>query len=406
MVNYQLSIVNYQLSIVICSFFHHIGIIMKKIYKLLFLLAVTMLTFACSSGYKAMKKGDYYKAVIDAVDKLRSSPRSDKAGYVLTKAYPMAVKAAERDIAAAIASNSQTAYETVVYEYERINQMANAIYKTPRANELIPEPVTYHAELTAAREKAAAQFYDLGLRALDAGTLEQGRYAYQFFNKTNEFHYGYRDVLNLIEEARFAATLRVVVEKPLTGRSYQLSADFFSDELMSEVSQYLRKRFIRFYNFYEYQQNRELQPHQFLVLNFEDFSIGNVRDTKNTVEMKSDSVKVGTATVNGKKVDVYNVVTARYHTYRREIKSGGVLSVRIFDGQNRLIQQRNFAGEYVWYTTWASYNGDERALTAEQKNSINRQPQIPPSHQQLFVEFTKPIYSQAVSYIKSYYNRQ
>jgi hypothetical protein len=61
---------------------------MKKIYKLLFLLAVTMLTFACSSGYKAMKKGDYYKAVIDAVDKLRSSPRSDKAGYVLTKAYP------------------------------------------------------------------------------------------------------------------------------------------------------------------------------------------------------------------------------------------------------------------------------------------------------------------------------
>ena len=122
--------------------------------------------------------------------------------------------------------------------------------------------------------------------------------------------------------------------------------------------------------------------------------------------MKSDSVKVGTATVNGKKVDVYNVVTAKYHTYRREIKSGGVLSVRIFDGQNRLIQQRNFAGEYVWYTTWASYNGDERALTAEQKNSINRQPQIPPSHQQLFVEFTKPIYSQAVSYIKSYYNRQ
>ena len=102
---------------------------MKKIYKLLFLLAVTMLTFACSSGYKAMKKGDYYKAVIDAVDKLRSSPRSDKAGYVLTKAYPMAVKAAERDIAAAIASNHQTAYETVVYEYERINQMANAICK-------------------------------------------------------------------------------------------------------------------------------------------------------------------------------------------------------------------------------------------------------------------------------------
>jgi hypothetical protein len=114
---------------------------------------------------------------------------------------------------------------------------------------------------------------------------------------------------------------------------------------------------------------------------------------------------MGTATVNGKKVNVYNTVKAKYSTYRREILSRGILSVRIYDNNNVLIQQRNFAGQYVWYTTWASFNGDERALTTEQRKLCDVSPQIPPSHQQMFVEFTKPIYSQAYSYIRSYYNK-
>ena len=227
-----------------------------------------------------------------------------------------------------------------------------------------------------------------------------------FLNKANNYVYGYKDVFNLIEEARYKATLRVVFEKPYTNRRYQLSADFFSNNLLGEISDFTANRFIRFYKNADTQQMVNFYPHQYLVLNFEDFSIGNIRETANTSEFKRDSVITGTRMNNGVKENIYQTVKAKYTTYRREIKSGGVLSVRIFDGQNRLIQQRNFAGEYVWYTTWASYNGDERALTAEQKNSINRQPQIPPSHQQLFVEFTKPIYSQAVSYIKSYYNRQ
>lgn len=167
----------------------------------------------------------------------------------------------------------------------------------------------------------------------------------------------------------------------------------------------MEKRMIQFYNYDGYGNNSEVRPHQYLVLNFEDFSIGNVYDSKKTLDLKRDSVKVGTATVGGKKVDVYNTVTAKMSIYRREIKSGGILSVRIYDQSNRLIEQRNFSGEYVWYTTWSSFNGDERALTDEQKKQCERTPEVPPGQQTLFVEFTKPIYSQAVSYIRQFYNR-
>lgn len=187
--------------------------------------------------------------------------------------------------------------------------------------------------------------------------------------------------------------------------NYQFSADFFSDNLIADISKTFENRLIRFYNFTEYSNNNSIQPHQYLVLNFEDFTVGNVFDSKSSVEVKRDSVIVGTATIQGKKVDVYNTVKATYNTYRREIKSKGILSVKIFDNNNQLIQQRTFAGEYVWYTTWANYNGDDRALSSAQKNACNQSPQIPPTPQQMFVEFTKPIYSQAYTYIRTYFNK-
>lgn len=373
--------------------------------QLLIAITIILVATSCSTGYKAYKKGDYYKAAFDAVDKLKSSPGSEKAQYVLSKTYPLALQDAQREIEYAKLENTPNNYENVVLQYERINQLAYNIFHCPAASKIIPKPTEFPAELSDARQKAAAQVYEMGLKALDAGTIFDSRNAMQLFQRSNNYVYGYRDALKLIEEARFQGTLRVMFEKPVTGMKYQYSADFFSTNLISELSRNLEKRMIKIYNFDQYGNNSEVRPHQYLVLNFEDFSIGNVFDSKKTIDLKRDSVKVGTAKVQGKNVDVYNTVTAKLNVFRRELKSGGILSVRIFDQQNRLIEQRNFSGEYVWHTTWSTFNGDERALTAEQKAQCNIDPQIPPSQQTLFVEFTKPIYSQAYNYIRQFYNK-
>jgi len=367
---------------------------------------ILILTFAsCSTGYNSYKKGDYYKACIDAVDKLKSYPKNEKAQFVLSKTYPLAQQQALREIDNALLQNDQNNYETIVLQYERLNFMADNIYKCPKALEIVPRPTEYRAQLTDARQKAAAQVYEIANKSLNVGTLDQARIAYQQFKKVNEYVPGYKNVLSLIDESRFQGTMRIVVEKPRTSLSYQLSADFFSTNLMTEITNAFKNKMIRFYNYSEATNINIIKPHQYLVLNFEDYSIGNLRESKNTIEVKRDSVKVGSVTLQGKKVDVYNTVTAKYHAFRREIKSTGVLSVRIYDNQNQLIQQQNFGGEYVWFTTWSSFNGDERALTKEQVEVCNKNAQTPPNNQNMFVEFTKPIYKQAYSYIKSYYNK-
>jgi hypothetical protein len=310
-----------------------------------------------------------------------------------------------RDIENAKQESSPTNYERVVSYYEQLNLLANNIYHSKAANTIIKTPYEYQTELNQARDKAAEQVYDLGMKSLEVGTVQEARNALNLFSRVNNYVYGYKNVLKLIDEARFQGTLRVMFEKPVTSSKYQYSADFFSTNLISEISRHLEKRMIKFFNYENYGSNSSVQPHQYLVLNFEDFSIGNVFDSKKTIDVRRDSVKVGTAKVDGKTVDVYNTVTAKFNTFKREIKSGGILSVRIYDAKNQLIEQRNFSGEYIWSTSWNTYNGDDRALTADQKALCEKEPQLPPSQQNLFVEFTKPIYSQAYSYIRYYYSK-
>ncbi|HTM98380.1 MAG TPA: hypothetical protein VL088_06550, partial [Pedobacter sp.] len=59
---------------------------------------------------------------------------------------------------------------------------------------------------------------------------------------------------------------------------------------------------------------------------------------------------------------------------------------------------------YIWEDQWASYKGDERALSKHQLAISKKKELMPPAPGALFVELTKPIYSQLVSEISSFYN--
>lgn len=378
---------------------------MKKFNSFVAIGLIALLaTTACNTAQKAYRKGDYYKATIEAIARLRSKPDDSKAQTVLLNAYPMVQKTALREIENANVRDDLDKYDIMVYQYSRLNNIANQIYACPKAFELIPRPAEYQAEISEAKKKAAELLYNLGETALSYRTLEQSRIAYNHFNRANEYVYGYKDVFNKIEESLYYATLRVLVERPITAGKYQLSAEFFSNNLIAEITRQSQHKFIRFYTIEEAQSLKMNNPHQFLIFDFTDYTIGNVRETIKTQELKRDSVVVGKVNVDGKSYNAYNTVYAKFTTNRREILSAGVLSVRIIDAPtNRILQHQNFVGEYVWYTEWSSYSGDERALSDKQKRMTQLQPQLPPPHQDLFIEFTKPIYSQVLTFVRSAY---
>ena len=374
-----------------------------KASKFLLIFIVVLTAASCASSATLYKKGRYDEAVTKAVKKLRSSPNHAQSQEALIQAYPMAVTTALRDIENALQSNSITRYDVAIARYELLHRLAGEIYSCPKAFELIPSPQEFHDELRQTKEIAAGHYYDLGIKALDEKTQKQAELAHNYFTKANEYVNGYRDVVSKIEEALFAATLRVVFETPRLPERYQLSADFFFLNLVTEMQRTNKKEFLHFYSSEEFQGPGTNNQNQYIVLDFLDFMVGVASESRRSQEVRRENVPV-TVRVGGQLTTAYITATANLTTYRREVVSGGKLHVRIMDAKdNRIIEQHTFEGSYTWTDNWASYTGDDRALSEEQKWLAAKQPSLPPSNQELFNEYATPLYSQVLSCLQRAY---
>ncbi len=100
-----------------------------------------------------------------------------------------------------------------------------------------------------------------------------------------------------------------------------------------------------------------------------DFVVGETLMQADRQQLTSkDSVKTGDATINGKKVPVFAKVNASFLRNKKTVSSHGTLLVEMIDYQNnKLIKAEELSGQYVWLNEWATFNGDERALSAGDK---------------------------------------
>lgn len=384
---------------------------MKVLIKPL-ILACILFAFSCSkSGTKALEQGNYYDAVLQSVEKLKKDTDNSKATEVLPAAYKNAQNEFLRDIDRAKNANQQFRWESVLGYYDKLNQMQNAIEHCMPCRRLV-SPQTYFQETENARENAAAERYAIGndLMRSQNGFISKtsARSAYDNFEKITIFAPNYKDARNRLEDALNAGSFHVVVEQPkVNSRLYQYSNEYFQ----GKVDEFLRtnrrmNKFIRFYS-PEEAKTVKLKPDQIVRLEIIDFVVGetNIQTDRQTVISK-DSVKTGEATIDGKKVPVYGKVKAQLVKSHKAVRSRGLLAMEIYDFQtNKVLSREEIPGEYTWVNDWASFNGDERALTSADLNLTRAKEALPPPPQQLFIEFTKPIYDQVTSRIKRFYDK-
>lgn len=360
---------------------------------------------ACSSGKKAFERGDYYESVMKSIGRLRQNPDHSKSKETLRDAYPLAVSYLEQQANNELASNSNLKWKNVLNYYGQINSMYESIRQAPGALSVITNPKNYYNELGPIKEKAAEESYNAGIAALMKGTRNDARTAYFFFTDVNSYVPGYKDVLEYTTKAKDEATLKVILEQIPVPARYNLSGGFFQDKVEEFVhTNYPDKGFIKFYTPQEANSISLAKADQILKIAFDDFSVGNIKLSEKEETVTKDSVKVGETTVNGKKYPVYNTVKAKLTTYRKEVSSNGLLSMIVVDAKTGgVLSHKKFNGEYVWFSSWARYNGDERALTDQQLKLCNSKETSPPANQDLFLEFTRPIYNQLVPGIRGFY---
>lgn len=360
---------------------------------------------ACSSGKKAYERGDYYGSVMKSIQRLRQNPDHSKSIETLKNSYPLAVDYLETQANNEIASNSNSKWRNAIESYTMINNMYEAIKQCPGCLKAIKSPKEYYAEIGPLKEKAAEESYNAGIDALMKGNRNDARRAYFAFADAQKFVPGYKDVIEYLDKAKFEATLKVVIEQIPVPARYNLSGGFFQDKVEEYLhTNYPDEGFVKFYTPQEAQTIKLPYVDQIMRIQFDDFTVGNTRMTEKEETVTKDSVKIGETKVDGKTLPVYGTVKAKLTTYRKEVLSSGLLSMVIVDGKtNGVLTHRKFNGEYAWVSTWARFNGDERALTDKQLELCKLKEMQPPYPQDLFLEFTKPIYNQLVPSIRSFY---
>lgn len=359
--------------------------------------------FSCSSGKKALEQGDYYSSTIQSVERLRKKPDHKKSREVLKQSYPLAKKYYLDKIEILKSSTNQFKNVEIYNSYIKLNQLYDEIMRCPGALRVINNPVNYTNQATTYKNLAAQEYYDAGMQQLSANNREAAKVAYQHFSSCNGIVSGYKDVRNKMNEALDMATLKVVVEQvPVPTVNYQLSVEFFQNQVDKFLYGYNENQYLRFYA----PNDNSLQyADQIIVVQFDDFTVGNTNNFKSTTEITKDSVVVGSVTIReGVTQDVLGTVKVKYTEYTKEVISKGTVSMRVLDARTeQVLLHEKLPGEFRWVSRWASFNGDERALTDEQLQYTKLEPAEPPAPQDLFVEFCKPIYSQFTQKVRAYY---
>jgi hypothetical protein len=367
---------------------------------IIFLLVIS----ACSSGKKALQRGDYYDATLKAVDRLRQSPSNKKARHTLGEAYYRAVEENLRTTRTLDTKINPLNWEKIAESYGRINEMGNEIRKSPAALQVVKNPTSYLGEEVKAKEKSAEARYNEAMKAMALNTREDSKKAYHHFVKANEWVNGYKDVATQIPAAKDAATLKVLVQPIQVPNSFGLGRDF----VQSQVMEYLNtnRRMNEFVTFYlSWETPNYCCADQLLLMSFDEFTVGQVF-LKEKTTTAVDSVRRTIRLDDGSSKTITDAVKADYTHHEQYVVSNGLLDVRVIDAKtNRILMRDKYPGEFVWRNEWGTYQGDKRALNNDQEDATKVRPVAPPPPQDLFVELFKPIYDQLTGNMRRFYTK-
>jgi hypothetical protein len=286
----------------------------------------------------------------------------------------------------------------------QVNQLSNEIRSTPAARKIISDPKTYTSELNMASEKAAEERYNAGLAEMNINTRQSARIAYDHFSIADQYVNNYKNSRELMATAKEIATLRVVVQAiPVNTQRYRLSSEFFYNQVFEYLNNQFRPSgFVNFYSPNQAEKERLNNPDFIVDMEFFDFSVGNLSRTEKE-ETVENSVKIESRDTT--KVQ-YKTYTAKLKTFTDKVYSGGTLRMQIIDRANdKLIMDELVPGSFTWVNDYAMFVGDKEALNNNQFELTKRKAVPLPPEQDLFIEFTKPIYNQVTQNLNRFFRR-
>ncbi|MBW8686687.1 hypothetical protein [Chitinophaga rhizophila] len=369
------------------------------------LIAPILFILSCKSGEKSYNKGRYDEAVTLFVKKLQKKPSYTTALQLLPDAYAHAQRQHEDKVNGYLTSNDPLKWEYVRTEYRSLQRLYDVINASPAARSIVT-PKDYRNAISGAQENAAQVRYDRGTSLLDQGDKGAARQAYEEFQAALSLIPNYRNAAQLREEAFQRGLINVVI-RHIDVRSpyFQFSADQFREVLIRNLQQRNINRFVQFTDERIAKANR-IPADQYLEMRFYDFVVGQTYVDRSERDVSREVVVATVKDSTGKPtIKRYATVKAKVYVNKATVISKGVLDYQLLDAMNgNIIRTDRLPGSFTWMNQWGFYKGDERALSDEDKALMGGEDIPPPPPQELFMQFTKPIYDQMTNEMQQLYN--
>jgi hypothetical protein len=379
-----------------------------KLYSLQFI-GTVFVFISCKTAGKLYEKGNYDEAVELAAKKLQKDPDDPKLLNIIRESYKYAVNDHESRIRSSSESNNEMKWEWMYNDYAALQRMYDAIRKVPSVNRIV-KPADYSSYLITYGEKAGDVRYDRGLSFMQRSDKQSYRQAYNEFQVSLKLKPGNRDAIQKMDEAYEYAVTNVVVLPVERGYGFHYSSyngfgsENFDDLIFRNLQYNSNNRFVRFYRDWDARTSK-VRVDQVLDMRLSTVNIGRYTDNRSTRRVSKEVVIKEIVYRPDSIVKVFGTVYADITTTKRCINSDGTLQVNVTDAEGRWVWSDNFRGDHRWETEFATYTGDERALSDADRQLINSRPQQPPHEDEIMRCILSEINNNALYRIKNYFNR-
>ncbi|MBT8244377.1 MAG: hypothetical protein HKP48_08480 [Winogradskyella sp.] len=357
---------------------------------------------SCGSKKKverALTSGNYNTAISKAVKQLRTNKDAKrKQDYILLlkDAYD---KANKRDL--------QTISELKISKnpefYKRIYQTYNALVSRQNAvNPLLPLRVNgrevffkqknYNTEISEARENVSDYFYEKGIALLEVDDKFQIREAHSILSYIEDINPNYENTRELMQEAHERGTAHVIVD--IKNQTNQVIPRRLEEALLDFDTYGLNQFWTAYHAYkkdgmaYDYAMQLQLAQINISPEQVREREVLRQREVKDGWQYKLDGNGNVIKDSLGNDIKEDKFINARARLFEVEqFKQAEILANVVFTDlktQERL-EQFNIDSGFIFENFYATFRGDRRALTTEDRELVrNRAIPFPTNEQMIF----------------------
>lgn len=387
--------------------------------KITFLLLSVFFIVACSSKKnveRALISGNYNEAIQKSIKKLQNNKEAKrKRDYILLlkDAYD---KANERDINAVSslkASNNPEYYKRIYETYIALEERQNAVRPLLplriKGREVYFNFNDYTSEIIKARDIASQYLYNQGKRLLDTEDKYQIRDAYNTLAYIDDINPNYKGVRNLMQEAHDRGTSYVLVS--IENQTRQIIPRRLEDALLDFDTYGLDQ----FWTVYHSNSLNELDYDYGMQLQLARINISpeqvREREVLRQLDVKDGWQYVYDASGNVAKDSLGNdikedrITTVRARLFETEqFKQSEIIANVVFqDLKNQSnLEQFTINSGFVFEHYYATFRGDRRALTPDDRDLLRNRPIPFPSNEQMVFDSGEDLKLQLKDIIQDY----